>query len=104
MLATRPVVSAIISRLSRTRRTKTMTDPESVSAGMPTRRSCTAMQPTRSRRRAFIPAHDSTQTSKPHYTCECYTRRRTAIRGDIGAYGGSERCTVHDAPLSEVVG
>jgi hypothetical protein len=80
-----------------------MTDPESVTAGMPTRRSCTVMQPTRSRRRAFIPAHDSTETSKPHYTCGCHTRRCTAITGVIGAYGGSKRCIVHLAPFSEVV-
>jgi len=81
-----------------------MTDPKGLTGEMPARRGYTAMHLTGSRRRGLISASDGTDTSKCPYIGDCHYARRRAIRPGIGAYNGSERCTVHNAPLSEVVG
>jgi len=81
-----------------------MPESEGLTGEMPVRRRCTAMHLTGSRRRGLIRASDGTDTSKGTYIEDCHHPCRRAIRPGIGAYGGSERCTVHNAPLSEVVG
>jgi len=70
----------------------------------PTRRRCTAMHSTHSRHGGLIRPTNDTNTSKCPYMCVCYSPRRPAIRDGMGTYGGSERCKMHDAPLSGVVG
>jgi len=80
-----------------------MTDPKGLTGEMPVRRGYTAMHLTGSRRRGLISESDGTHTSKCPYIGGCHYARRRAIRGDIGAYGGSKRCRLHLAPFSEVV-
>jgi len=74
-----------------------MSDPHDLTGISSVRRRCTAMQPTASRRQGLITESDGTHTSKCPYTRVCNQRRCRAIRGDIGAYGRSERCIMHDA-------
>jgi hypothetical protein len=81
-----------------------MRDPQGLTGEMPTRRGYTVMHPTGSRRRGLINESDSTHTSKCPYIGDCNHPRRRAIRAGIGAYDGSERCRLHLAPFSEVVG
>jgi len=80
-----------------------MPESEGLTGEMPVRRGYTAMHPTDSRGGGLIPGSDGTDTSKCPYIGECNHPCSRAIRPGIGAYGGSERCTVHNAPLSEVV-
>jgi hypothetical protein len=80
-----------------------MTDPKGLTGEMPVRRGYTVMHPTGSRRRGLISESDGTHTSKGTYIGDCNHPRCRAIRAGIGAYGGSERCRLHLAPLLEVV-
>jgi len=74
-----------------------MSDAKDLPGETPAPQPCTAMHPTASRRRGIISESDGTHTPKCPYMGVCNQRRRRAIRGDIGAYGRSERCIMHDA-------
>jgi len=74
-----------------------MTDATSQTGEMPVPQPCTVMHPTGSRRRGLISESDSTHTSKDTYMGACNQRRCRAIRDDIGANTGTERCMVHGA-------
>jgi len=76
-----------------------MPNPRGQPGAMPASRLCTGMHSVGSRRRGLISASDGTQTSKCPYTCVCNQARCMGIRGHIGAYIGTERCILQDAPL-----
>jgi len=80
-----------------------MRDPWGPTGEVPAPRLCNAMHQTASRRRGLIPESDGTQTSKCPYIDACNHRRSRVISRDIGAYSAVEQCTVHNAPLPEVV-
>jgi len=81
-----------------------MPESEGLTGEMPVRRGYTPMHLAGSRRRGLISASDGTDTSKCPYMGDCHYACRRAIRPGIGAYNGSERCKMHGAPFSEVVG
>jgi hypothetical protein len=74
-----------------------MPESEGLTGEMPVRRGYTAMHPTGSRAGGLISESDSTHTSKDTYMGACNQRRCRAIRDDIGANTGTERCMVHGA-------